>query len=88
MGVFDPIIVLEAWGLDDGIFEGAGETVCKGLELDVLDSIALLVFIRVSGTVYVNTGECVNLLLIRDDTLRAELLVDVLLADADIVGFI
>ena len=61
---------------------------CKGLELDVLDSMALLVFIRVSGTVYVNIGVNVNLLLIRDEKLRIDDLVDVLLAVADMVGFI
>lgn len=64
MGVFDPIIVLEIKALDVGVLEGAGETVRKGLEVDVLDSIALLVFIRVAGIVYVNIGEYVNLLLI------------------------
>ena len=87
MGVFDPIIVLEIKALDVGVLEGAGETVRKGLEVDVLDSIALLVFIRVAGIVYVNIGEYVNLLLIRADTLRADVRVDVLLAVADMVGF-
>jgi len=62
--------------------------VCKGLELDVLDSMALLVFIRVSGIVYVNIGVTVNLLLGRADILRSDDLVDVLLAVADMVGFI
>lgn len=87
VGVFDPTIVFEIKALDDGVFEGAGEVVCKGLELDVFDSIALLVFIRVPGIVYVNIGEYVNLLLIWAETLRAEVLVDVLLAVADMVGF-
>jgi len=66
--------------------EGAGEVVNKGLELDVLDCIALLVFIRVPGIVYVNTGVNVLILLGRALTLRADVLVDVLLADADMVG--
>jgi len=87
VGVFDTIIVLEIKGLDVGVFEGAGETVRKGLEVDVFDCIALLVFIRVAGIVYVNIGEYVNLLLIRADTLRADVRVDVLLAVADMVGF-
>ena len=47
----------------------------------------LLVFIRVPGIVYVNIGEYVNLLLIWADIVRADVRVDVLLAVADMVGF-
>lgn len=86
LAVLDTIIVLEAKELAVGVLEGAGEYDGKEVGLDVLDSSVVLVLVLDSGTVYVNIDENVCLLLGRALTLRADVLVDVLLDVVDKVG--
>lgn len=84
--VFDTIIVLDTKELAVGVLEGAGEYDAKALVVDDLDVVAVLVLVLDSGTVYVNSDEYVCLLLGRELTLRADVLVDVLLDVVDKVG--
>lgn len=68
------------------VLDGIEEIVRKGLVVEVLDVVALRVLVFELAIVYVETKEYVPRWLGRELTLYADVLVDVLLAAADIVG--
>lgn len=84
--VFVIAIVLDTKELAVGVLDLTEESDKKGVELVVLDPNVVLVLVLDSGTVYVNIDENVLTLLIRALTLRADVLVDVLLDVVDKLG--